>query len=809
MKRSFAAVAILLFIIFGRSVKAGVFDSILHVYRNEAKSAAFQGAARTSDYGLYNPRDFGAIGDGNADDTAAFASMLKAIGTTQATVLIPRTTGQFVLRNLTIPPNVTLDFPSSGGIRVATGQKVTILGRIISPPQQIFYNCRTTIGEGEVSFGNNSSFDGRSNIDSPKFRSPQVEYWVEWFGAMGDDTTDDADALNAAFSALPDGMIMRMAGRFYIIKHTVTFQYKTQTTLEGNRGYTAVADNLTMPILVYTGEDGGVALKINNCEGCTFRGFGVYSNNGANPSKGADIGVLITFDAKPQGYPLISSHNIFEGIFQRPISNRPKWIAFDISNPGGNNEQHTFRDCVINGTSGVGSTNQTGVRMGHNQVKAIIFDRNTFSSLGTGIDGQGNFRAYNNIWSNVNVMYADHDLVETNLVEGDDTENVQFVWLAFPGTPGSQTSFINCRWQAITAAGTSPNTAPMQFAGGNYSISNSNFTHIKGYFGPYFVGTVNEASPAVVFHDSSWFANSVQSLAPGFALANTLVTNGRLTYSYGPAAKFDSGQLLQGATPGFTSARPIISMPGPASTPFNDQIYFGSGSLAIDGLHPPAPFSVAAFGSAGTTVRRLAALIAVDAAGRRTTRSVQPNGDQFVIYNWNSKLDDNNYIHFSWPAQSPAPDHFELWDLNNKDSDQWRLIAKIRPSGGPTESYDLKSEPTGTYARLDFYRNEAETLVFRNTVLYPIEATLPDNSATPSVAIGNDFVTHNTERIVITNLVNGTSGQEIRIRAGDDNTTIQNNSNIVTGTGKDIKLSNGAIYVFIYRGKAWHAVASP
>ncbi|MEK7675142.1 MAG: glycosyl hydrolase family 28-related protein [Verrucomicrobiota bacterium] len=72
-------------------------------------SAAVPEGASSAKPGQLNVRDFGAVGDGNKDDTAAFASALKAAAETGAyDVFVPR--GSYLIKGqLDIPENVVLE----------------------------------------------------------------------------------------------------------------------------------------------------------------------------------------------------------------------------------------------------------------------------------------------------------------------------------------------------------------------------------------------------------------------------------------------------------------------------------------------------------------------------------------------------------------------------------------------------------------------------------------------------------------------------------------------------------------------------
>ena len=81
--------------------------------------------------------------------------------------------------------------------------------------------------------------------------------------------------------------------------------------------------------------------------------------------------------------------------------------------------------------------------------------------------------------------------------------------------------------------------------------------------------------------------------------------------------------------------------------------------------------------------------------------------------------------------------------------------------------------------------------------------TLAVDSATPSVAEGNNFIEANTEATTITNFTGGRNGQEIRIRTTSSNTTLANNSTIQTTTGAAKALDADRVYRLIRFGSKW------
>lgn len=96
----------------------------------------------------YNVKSYGALGDGATNDTAAFSAALTAIGSTVAYLFLPP--GQYVLSNLTIPLNVTLQ-TIGGSIKMVTGQTLTVNRILCHPGNQMFFNA--TSGQGTIKTG--------------------------------------------------------------------------------------------------------------------------------------------------------------------------------------------------------------------------------------------------------------------------------------------------------------------------------------------------------------------------------------------------------------------------------------------------------------------------------------------------------------------------------------------------------------------------------------------------------------------------------------------------------------------------------
>ena len=147
-------------------------------------------SARAAD--LVDIKDFGAVCDGATDDYAAWTLLTTYAGSNRVTV---RVGGVSVIgTNYTVPSTVTVQFINRGALSPTTGRTVTYNGRIIAEPMPIFQ------GAGTVSLG------------SCLTRTT----YAEWWGAVGDDATDNYTALNNCFSqtASMQGVVQLGSGAY-------------------------------------------------------------------------------------------------------------------------------------------------------------------------------------------------------------------------------------------------------------------------------------------------------------------------------------------------------------------------------------------------------------------------------------------------------------------------------------------------------------------------------------------------------------------------------------------------------------------
>lgn len=185
---------------------------------------------------------------------ATFAAMIAAVGATPTTFNIH--TNISVPTSATVPSTLTLRFLQGGRVTITTGQTLTIQGPIIADPVKIFYNA--TAGLGTVSFSGNSSL---WNI------------YPQWWGAVGDDSTDCAAAFQAMLAVnwyngslrgarfcVPSGIYRIGTGLIYRGSFSHSF-----VLFGSNQGEGGTSDSAT---LKYTGASGGTLFQMLGANWC-------------------------------------------------------------------------------------------------------------------------------------------------------------------------------------------------------------------------------------------------------------------------------------------------------------------------------------------------------------------------------------------------------------------------------------------------------------------------------------------------------------------------------------------------------------
>ncbi len=133
---------------------------------------------------------------------SSLSAACTALGGVNGTVQITGT--EAVTANTTIPTNCGLWFPvgSAGQISISSGVTLTVLGPVEAGPVQIFS------GAGTISFSGNYMQD---------------RAYIEWWGAVCNDSTDDTNAVQKAFNQVGIVPLYIPNGAGCLIKSPLTF----------------------------------------------------------------------------------------------------------------------------------------------------------------------------------------------------------------------------------------------------------------------------------------------------------------------------------------------------------------------------------------------------------------------------------------------------------------------------------------------------------------------------------------------------------------------------------------------------------
>lgn len=716
----------------------------------------------------------------NVADYASLLAAVTALGSVNSCTLVIAS-DQAISSSFTVPTNITLEFTQTGKLSVANGVQITINGYVsASPGRQIF----ALTGTGNVLLTGNTSV---------------YTYYAEWWGAIGNNVADDTVALQAAFDALPSSRTLRLLpGKTY--RHTgLVFSFKFSATLMGLDSEAAPINVSEKPILKYVGVAGGTAFTASNVYSCKFQSFRVDTNSLA------DIGFYLTFTAT--GSPGITSHCLLSGLVISGAGARTAWIGLNIDNASGqNNEHHEISECFIQGTlADITSTAQTGIRQGHIQVKANVIRRTSIVNVGIALDLNGNVRGEYNSFSFCSIIYKAEALVESSSFIGSDIEQCRYYWVGV--TQNGLVTLIGERVAGIYAGASSNGTATIQTAG-SLTLIDCFFERITDtQLGPYLLGSTAPGNYfGVQFIDCGFYATTLNQMAQGFSECATTVYASGQTYVWGQS-QFNIGDQYWMAPDRFFARRRTIELAGTSeSSPATlDPLFVGDNAIGVAGLFMPNLPIITVVGTPGATTLQFS-IIARDSMGRRSLSYAAATGNAFSVTTANATLDGTNYLTFTWPAQFPVPTDYQLYEVNPLNDSQWRLVATIIPSGNKVETYNLQANPAGAYTATRPSYNESGIVNFRAQTLYPNEVTFTANDTTPSVAIGNDFLTANSGATSITTFDDPTIGQVIRVRVNDTNTTFVNSATLVTGTGGNISAVNGKVYSFVYRASAWRLI---
>jgi hypothetical protein len=335
----------------------------------------------------------------SVESYASFAAAITALGRATKTLVIP--SSQTVAAKVTVPENVSLRFTGAGMLNISSTYTVTINGNLSAPVKQIFS------GAGTVAFAPNT---------------PITAFYPQWWGVVGNGSTDDTAAMQAALNAMQSDFRMVLTPGLKVKNTGLSIAGLYNFCMEGLAGAGEAVMNL--PQFLYAGSDDGVHLTIAHCRGCKFKAFQMKDWS-RSLGHGADVSVWLTQDVLPRAPGGLSSDDLFEDMVLYQ-SQRPNWKGFRIfTTSDNNNEFHRFKH--INFTGGPDYPNRigTGISIEGAQAKQIKIEECVFANLHVGIgraDGKqaGSFRARNNFFGS-DVAYSGQ-FGDACVAIGDDSE---------------------------------------------------------------------------------------------------------------------------------------------------------------------------------------------------------------------------------------------------------------------------------------------------------------------------------------------------------------------------------------------------
>lgn len=208
--------------------------------------------------GTVNVKDFGAVGDGSSDDTAAVVAAFA----TNSEVYFSAGTYR-ITSNTTIAANKKIHMNAGAALSVASAVTLTIHGNFCgNPDSHHFQGSGSVVGLGEV--------------------------YTEWFGAKGDKTTDDQPAFQKAvtcvMASLPSGSngVIRLQSKDYLLGSTWYIYQTANAPIDVIGTGTLIGDTRLYGTTTFT--DTLIAVE-GNTDGTqsitdfTIKGFAIISQN--------------------------------------------------------------------------------------------------------------------------------------------------------------------------------------------------------------------------------------------------------------------------------------------------------------------------------------------------------------------------------------------------------------------------------------------------------------------------------------------------------------------------------------------------
>ena len=179
---------------------------------------------------------------------ADFATAISSIGATVTTLLV--NTSASVTDNVTVPSTLTLVLWGQGAFSVSTTKTLTINGNFIADKRTVF------AGAGVVSFATNKVMH---------------EFYPEWWGAVGDGSTNDGGAFALMFTAIPEGAKVQLSTAVYALSTAQTIT--KMIIMEGT--------NMRATHLYWTGGASAAFTLSSAVDNVTFRNLRLGNNGTA------------------------------------------------------------------------------------------------------------------------------------------------------------------------------------------------------------------------------------------------------------------------------------------------------------------------------------------------------------------------------------------------------------------------------------------------------------------------------------------------------------------------------------------------
>lgn len=451
----------------------------------------------------YDPRNFGAVCDGITNATTGMSATISAIVATgyHGTLTLP-TGAPCRFNSLTQPAGVTFDYASKGGsIFINSGQTFTEVGPKLATPRKIYYN--SVSGQGTISYSGNSTI---------------IRTIPEWWGAIGDGSTNNSSFLQASSDALVtngaygSGTIELGNGTYLI--GTTWIIGKTSGGGDGLGQFTGVSlqgsNGLVGTVLKWIGSTSGQMIKItrgryqrisdiqfdsavvkgttiglwldgpNAASGeqtsgsiislCEFRNFNVgvqLGGGGVGSTNAAGEATFInsTFSSNNYGYRGTSTGNTLVIRFIN-CSAAANLIAGLMLDSGSGDTHIEGGGFGANGTLGVANSGDIGLSLGWNgtvHIQDLRLEQQVHGGI-FNIGGMGEVTIDHCAWANavapiypiIRVGNAGRWTIKNNSIGGDDQDSW---WLTDLGTAsGLELTIENNRIQNH-ATMTAPTTA--------------------------------------------------------------------------------------------------------------------------------------------------------------------------------------------------------------------------------------------------------------------------------------------------------------------------------------------------------------